>query len=92
MFKDRLISLRKQKGLTQKELADLLHCSANAVGKYERGESEPDLQTITFLSNYFNVSSDYLLDIESKRNVLTPDDKKIINDALKILSNFLNEN
>lgn len=57
----RLKELRLQKGVTQKNVADALHCSANVYARYERGEREPDIETLKLLSKYFSVSIDYIL-------------------------------
>lgn len=57
----RLKELRKEKGLTQIELAKLLNVSDRSVGFYETGERDPDTETLTKLANYFDVSIDYLL-------------------------------
>ena len=53
MFKDKLISLRKQNNMTQNDVAKLLHCSKGAVGKYERGEAEPSIDSLLKLSKFF---------------------------------------
>ena len=53
-----LKKLRKQKRLTQRELADALHISQTSVSKYERGESEPDLAMIIEMSDFFGVTID----------------------------------
>ena len=57
----RLKELREIKGVTQKEVADAIGCSANNYSRYERGEREPDNTTLKLLSKYFNVSIDYML-------------------------------
>lgn len=62
MLKDKIRLLRKKCGYTQKELADILHLSQQAIGKWENGISEPDSSTIVALSRIFDVSTDYLLD------------------------------
>lgn len=53
-----LKKLRKQKKLTQRELADALHISQTSVSKYERGESEPDLAMVIEMSDFFGVTVD----------------------------------
>ena len=50
--------LRKQKKLTQREVADALHISQTSVSKYERGESEPDLEMVIKMADYFKVTVD----------------------------------
>ena len=61
MFGDRLKTLRTEKGLIQKELAELLKVSPSTVGMYERNQRDPDTETIRFLADYFDVSADFLL-------------------------------
>lgn len=53
--------LRKAKGMTQKELGDLLYVSDKTVSRWERDESTPDLQLIPVIAEIFGVSSDELL-------------------------------
>lgn len=54
-------NLRKKRGLTQVELAKELNMRQSSVSRWENGESIPDFTTLTLLSKYFNVSTDYLL-------------------------------
>lgn len=61
MLAKRIKLLRKQKGLTQKQLADLLDISASTVAMYETGRREPDTQTLNKFAELFGVSVDYLL-------------------------------
>ncbi len=53
--------LRTQAGLSQKELADLLHVNQTAVSQWERGVTYPNMPTLLALSDIFGVSSDCLL-------------------------------
>ncbi|EEL64119.1 helix-turn-helix domain-containing protein (plasmid) [Bacillus cereus] len=53
--------LRKQKGITQKELALSLKLSESTIGMYERNERQPDYNTLIRIADYFNVSTDFLL-------------------------------
>lgn len=59
-FGAKLHSLRKQKGLTQSELALKLNYSDKAVSKWERGESVPDTYTVYKIASFFGVSVDEL--------------------------------
>lgn len=61
MFGNRLKTLRKEKDLTQAQLANILKTSASAIGMYEQNRRTPDTETLQTLSNYFNVSVDYLI-------------------------------
>lgn len=60
-FSQQLIRLRKEHQLTQAQLAEKLHLSRQAVSKWENGESQPDLDTLTALCDIFQVSADELL-------------------------------
>lgn len=64
---DRIQSLRKAKGISQEELADRIGVSRQAVSKWESEQSTPDIEKVILLSDYFEVTTDYLLKgIESK--------------------------
>ncbi len=66
---DRIQGLRKLNGLSQEELADKIGVSRQAVSKWESEQSLPDIEKIILLSEYFDVTTDYLLrGIESKPN------------------------
>lgn len=58
---DRIQQLRKQRGISQEGLADQLGVSRQAVSKWESEQSIPDLDKIILLSEYFGVTTDYLL-------------------------------
>ncbi len=58
---DRIQSLRKAKGISQEQLADTLGVSRQAVSKWESEQSTPDIEKIILLSDYFDVTTDYLL-------------------------------
>lgn len=57
----RLTELRKKKGLTQKNLADFLGIAPVSWQRFEYGTSKPKLENIIALSDYFDVSIDYLV-------------------------------
>jgi transcriptional regulator with XRE-family HTH domain len=58
----RIADLRREKNLTQMELSDKLGISHQAVSKWERGESMPDISTLPLLSAIFGISVDRLLE------------------------------
>lgn len=57
----RIYTLRKEKGLSQEQLANMLNVSRQSISKWELNESKPELVNIVELSKIFNVSTDYLL-------------------------------
>ena len=61
---ENLKRLRREKDLTQEELAAHLGVSFQAISKWERGESYPDITILPALSNYFKISIDELVGME----------------------------
>lgn len=61
MLSNRLKVSRKTIGKTQKDLAQYLGISERGYQNYEMGAREPNLEVLTKLADYFNVSTDYLL-------------------------------
>ncbi len=75
---ERLYNLRKEKNISQEELANILDVSRQTVSKWETDQSSPDFDKIVPLCNYFGITSDELLTgksniVESKKE----DSKKI---------------
>ena len=60
-FQNRLYDLRKRSGLSQEELANLVGVTRQAVQKWEAGTSRPDMDNLTALARYFNVTLDWLI-------------------------------
>lgn len=60
-FNNRLYQLRKQKGLSQEELANRLNVSRQTVSKWEVGDSTPDMEKLIAMSDLFDVSLDKLV-------------------------------
>lgn len=60
--------LREKRGLSQPQLAKALNVATSTVGMWETGKRGLKDETIKLIADYFNVSADYLLDIEDKNN------------------------
>lgn len=58
---NRIKDLRKERGLTQSDLAKVLKVSARTVGFYETCQRDPDTDTLKKMADFFDVSIDYLL-------------------------------
>ena len=65
--------LRKEAGMTQRELGDALQISVSNVTKYEKGQLEPNLAILKKLCATFNVSADELLNSDTKTTTLSED-------------------
>ena len=60
-FSEKLLTLRKTKGMTQEQLAERLDVSRQSISKWESGQAVPELEKIVALSTIFDVTTDYLL-------------------------------
>lgn len=82
MIGERIKNVRELNGFTQSSLAKKLGISRSAVNAWELGISVPSAQYLIALSKLFNISSDYLLELNSKETVdissLTDEEKQII--------------
>ena len=61
--------LREDNDLTQAQIAELLMCDQSLYSKYERGEREIPLRLLIILSDYYNVSLDYIVGRTNKKEV-----------------------
>lgn len=70
IFSEKLQLIRRNKGITQERLADMLEVSRQAVAKWEAGHSFPDIDNLIKVSTIFHVTLDYLVkdDICMKSN------------------------
>ena len=57
---EKLLSLRKKKGLSQEEVADMLHVSRQTVSKWETDQSMPDFDKVVPICNLYEISTDEL--------------------------------
>lgn len=60
--------LRKEKGISMKALGDCIGVAESTISQYETGKRQPDLETLSKLSDFFGVTTDYLIG----RNEETP--------------------
>lgn len=72
---EKLLELRKQKGLTQEELAQELFVSRTAISKWESGRGVPNIDSLKAISRFFGVSLDNLLSSDSLL-MIAEDDRK----------------
>ena len=60
-FHEKLQELRKNRGMTQEELAEILYVSRTAISKWESGRGYPSIDSLKGIANYFSVTIDELL-------------------------------
>jgi len=75
-FNEKLQTLRKQKGLTQEELAQKLFVSRTAISKWESGRGYPNIDSLKQLARFFSVSVDELLSCEQVLTIAEDDRKE----------------
>lgn len=78
-FAERLQELRENRFITRKDLAAALNITISALGMYERGQREPNIDMLIRIADYFGVSVDFLVGRNFKNN-----DVKDILSALKL--------
>lgn len=71
---NRLKELRIEKGLLQADIAKIINKSERTVGFYETGERDMGTETLSILSDFFNVSIDYILGKTDIRNSVQQED------------------
>jgi len=81
----RIASLRKEKGMTQLELAEKMGVTDKAVSKWERDLSLPDINAIPKLAELFGISVDELMqgETETKRSMNRSDIEEMVDTVLK---------
>ena len=96
MVGERLSELRKDKGLTQKEMADIFGVSKNTISLYERDLMSPEDATEEAIARYFDVSLDYLHGLTDNQRSISSDNTQVIilrnvpDIAAAEITNFLN--
>ena len=61
IFGKNIKKLRKMKGYTQEQLADVLNTTRSCISNYELGNRQPDSETVTAMADFFDVSIDFLM-------------------------------
>lgn len=61
VFPERLQELRENRLISRKDLAIALNITVSALGMYERGQREPNMDMLIKIADYFNVSTDFLI-------------------------------
>ena len=90
---ERIKQLRKKKGISQSELAELIGVKNNTVSTWERGTRKPDFEALNLLSNYFEVSFEYILGSSDKEEArVKPTQDELDQLALSALADELYDN
>lgn len=85
-FGIKLKALRQERGITQRRLADIIDVSVAAISSYETGGNYPSIDVLIKLCGYFNVSADYLIGLNDKKQLdmtdLTDEQYKAVTDII----------
>lgn len=91
MIGDRIRELRKEKDISQEELGKVAGVTTSAIGMYETNVRQPSYEVLKKICEYFDVSSDYLLEITDIRKYdnseiyigIDADQKELIEEKIK---------
>lgn len=99
-FGEKLKELRAKNNITQQELADYIGVGRPSIAGYETKNKHPDYDRLRLIAQFFNVSTDYLLDVNTVTEKTTEDitlathreefGEDLPEDAREELDNFLN--
>lgn len=90
---ERIKQLRKKKGISQSELAEVIGVKNNTVSTWERGTRKPDFEALNLLSDYFEVSFEYILGSSDKEEArVKPTQNELDQLALSALADDLYDN
>lgn len=67
-FGERLKAARTNAGYTQQQVSDITKISRNNICRYEKGEREPDIETLGKLIDFYEINADWILGTGIKRN------------------------
>ena len=90
-------ALRESKNIKQEDLANILGVSIQSISRWENEQNYPDISILPSISKYFNVTTDYLLDIERGSNMakllktIETFELNTKEEAEKMISNFKND-
>ncbi len=84
-FNEKLQQLRKQRGLTQEELAEALYVSRTAISKWESGRGYPGIDSLKEISKFFSITIDDLLSGEKLISIAEKENKSNIQNICDLL-------
>ena len=89
---ENLKRLRKERNLTTREMAEIINTSKTAFNNWETGKTEPSIEYLKALSNFFCVSVDFLIGNEPKREVYSSNVPQLTGEEKDLLKWFAGMN
>ena len=88
--------LREEKGISQQKLAEAISSTQQAIHRYENGDYEPDIHTMSSMADFFDTSIDYLVGRTSirkkiepvERYALNPEETKMVDDVRSLTPEY----
>ena len=71
--------LREEKGISQQKLAEAIGSTQQAIHRYENGDYEPDIRTMSLMADFFDTSIDFLVGRTDIRRKIEPVEKYALN-------------
>lgn len=78
---NRIRELRKQRGLTMKQLGNVVGLAESTISQYETGKREPDNETLLKISEYFSVTVGYLIGADEPKEAPTNGERDILDEV-----------
>ena len=72
-----LKKLRKEKGITQEQLAEILNVSGRTVSRWETGNNMPDISILVDIADYYDISIPEIISGERKSEMMNEEERKI---------------
>lgn len=85
---ERIKQLRVDNNLLQKEIAKILNVPKNTYGAWERGNNEPSVDIIIKLADFYQISTDYLLNREEEDGRIIVQEIELPSDEKKVLEKY----
>lgn len=70
-FAQKLAQARKDSGYSQRQVADILEISKSTIASYETGRTQPDIETLGRLADFYEVSIDWLIGTKGSNRIIT---------------------
>lgn len=80
--------LRIDRGISQRQLADIVGVSQQSVNKYENHNIEPDIETLIRIADYYQTTVDYLIGRTDDSLPYSYDDKTLSHDEMELIESY----
>lgn len=87
-YMEKLKELRKINNLRQKDVAEFLNISITGYASWEQGLSEPNIENLIKLADFYNTTVDYLINREEEDGRIIIQEPELLNDEKNLLTNY----